>query len=313
MGKPAIPGTYHAIGIDDAIDHVDLAHEADFRLGPLTVMPSQRRVRGPRGTASLEPRVMQVLVALADPVGTTLSRDDLIQRCWDTRIVGDASINRVISLLRTALREAGGEAVTIETIPKVGYRLLHKETRLPPRTVAPEASIAPPHAGAGLMRWLLLLGAVVLLAVAGWAYRSQFSAETKWIAVLPFESAAPEDDFFAVGLKGELEAALAATEGLRLRKPDKVERLAKSGLAPREIARRSDADAVISGSTQRRDDDLEVRIVVFTAGSPEQQWSGVFDAETDPSGLLVEQIVAAIRSRTRQSAAGGGRQRRRRA
>ena len=42
----------------------------------------------------LDPRVMQVLVALTGAAGKVLSRDDLIALCWDGRIVGDNAINR---------------------------------------------------------------------------------------------------------------------------------------------------------------------------------------------------------------------------
>ncbi|WP_297695100.1 hypothetical protein, partial [Phenylobacterium sp.] len=42
----------------------------------------------------LEPRVMQVLVALARERGEIVSRDDLIASCWAGRIVGEDAINR---------------------------------------------------------------------------------------------------------------------------------------------------------------------------------------------------------------------------
>lgn len=67
---------------------------------------------------------MQVLVALGLEPGQVLSRDDLIALCWDGRIVGDNAINRVISLLRQALAEVTGDAVRLETITKVGFRVV---------------------------------------------------------------------------------------------------------------------------------------------------------------------------------------------
>lgn len=62
---------------------VDLAHESPFLLGPLQVEPAHRRIcRGER-ELMLEPKVMRVLTALGRMPGTILSRDDLIQSCWD--------------------------------------------------------------------------------------------------------------------------------------------------------------------------------------------------------------------------------------
>lgn len=102
---------------------IDLARAPDFAVGGLSVRPSLRQVIEAAGRETvLEPRVMQVLVALADADGAIVSRDDLTVRCWSGRIVGEDAINRVISRLRRLADETG--AFRIETITKVGYRLL---------------------------------------------------------------------------------------------------------------------------------------------------------------------------------------------
>ena len=75
---------------------VDLAHEPAFTIGNLRVEPPTRQIYNADERQTLEPRVMQVLVALARADGNVVSRDDLIQCCWDGRIVGDDAINRVI-------------------------------------------------------------------------------------------------------------------------------------------------------------------------------------------------------------------------
>ncbi|MBO9546448.1 winged helix-turn-helix domain-containing protein [Caulobacter sp.] len=102
---------------------IDLARAPDFVVGDVSVRPSLRQVIEADGHETmLEPRVMQVLVALADAKGAIVSRDDLTVRCWSGRIVGEDAINRVISRLRRLADETG--AFRIETITKVGYRLL---------------------------------------------------------------------------------------------------------------------------------------------------------------------------------------------
>ena len=85
-----------------------LARREDFRLGAAMVRPSLRSVEGPGGSAAAEPRVMQVLLALADANGMVLTRDDLVRICWDRRIVGDDSISRAIAEVRRIARETRG-------------------------------------------------------------------------------------------------------------------------------------------------------------------------------------------------------------
>lgn len=102
---------------------IHLAWEADFALGGLQVSPSTREIRRPGWSDSLEPRVMQVLVALHQAKESVVSRDVLIARCWGGRIVGDDAINRAIGQLRRLSRADRGASFVIETIPRVGYRL----------------------------------------------------------------------------------------------------------------------------------------------------------------------------------------------
>lgn len=98
---------------------------------------------------------MQVLVTLADARGGVVTRDKLISECWNGLIVGDDAINRAISGIRRALRNAGTE-VAIETVPKIGYRLLG----------VPENSAQGTMAGMP-RRSVLIASGGVALAVAG--------------------------------------------------------------------------------------------------------------------------------------------------
>jgi DNA-binding winged helix-turn-helix (wHTH) protein len=128
-------------------DRVSLAHEPAFALGPLAIEPALRRIVHSDGREEfVEPRVMQVLVALARADGTILSRDDLILSCWEGRIVGEDAINRVMSRLRRLSETLGRGAFRVETITKVGYRLV-PEAAPPPRGLDGGPSPAPPRPG----------------------------------------------------------------------------------------------------------------------------------------------------------------------
>ena len=123
---------------------IDLAHIRPFTTGDVEVRPASREVVRGDQRELLEPLVMQVLVALANARGEILSRDDLIDACWGGRAVTDDAINRVISRLRALTRTF--DSFEIETITKVGYRLVTRDSadaaadratnRLPPRSAA---------------------------------------------------------------------------------------------------------------------------------------------------------------------------------
>jgi TolB-like protein len=100
---------------------VDLAREPAFRLARVDVHPATREVIAAGLRQVLEPRVMQVLVALARRRGEVVSRDELIDACWRGRIVGDDAVSRCIAALRRLAAAWGG--LVIETVARVGYRL----------------------------------------------------------------------------------------------------------------------------------------------------------------------------------------------
>jgi TolB-like protein len=126
---------------------IRLAEEGRLRLGALTIEPALRRVAHDGGTTEIvEPRVMQVLVALVRAEGRIVSRDELLASCWRGVVVGEDAITRVIGRLRRLVDGVGQGAFTLETITKVGYRLVPTgRTGAAPRAEASVLATAEPR------------------------------------------------------------------------------------------------------------------------------------------------------------------------
>lgn len=99
-----------------------LARRDRLAIGNTHVDPAARTIAGPGGEATVEPRIMQVLLELADHAGQVVTREALIDQCWGGQIVGDDAINRAISAAHRAARQVSAD-FEIETISKAGYRL----------------------------------------------------------------------------------------------------------------------------------------------------------------------------------------------
>ena len=109
------------------VQPIVLAHEEPFRIGAAEVRPATREILLNGAAGVVEPRVMQMLVALHRANGKVVSKDDLTGLCWDGRVVGEDAINRVVSRLRHDAVEKAGGAFRVETITKVGYRLVEAD------------------------------------------------------------------------------------------------------------------------------------------------------------------------------------------
>ena len=101
-----------------------MAREAPFRLGGTEVRPPTLELVREGRAAGVEPKVMQALVALSRHLGHVTSRDELVETCWSGRIVSEDAIQRMIAKLRQAGEQHAGGDFAIETIPRVGYRLV---------------------------------------------------------------------------------------------------------------------------------------------------------------------------------------------
>jgi len=96
----------------------------DFYLGPWLIQPQQHRIRGEEGAVRIEPKIMDVLLCLVDFPGETVTRDYLLETVWEGTIVTDDVLTRSISELRKIFNDNPRQPGVIETIPKVGYRLI---------------------------------------------------------------------------------------------------------------------------------------------------------------------------------------------
>lgn len=146
--------------IDTLMTTADLAGRAPFRIGTVVVDPSTRTVTGPDASVQVEPRVMQVLVVLADAEGAVVTRDTLFARCWGGVFVGDDSLNRAVAGVRRLASGVAANSFEVETVPRTGYRLIGSAVPVDAAAAAPPAEGSPrPVSRRMLLGGLLAVGA----------------------------------------------------------------------------------------------------------------------------------------------------------
>jgi DNA-binding winged helix-turn-helix (wHTH) protein len=139
----------------------------DFRLAEWLVQPSLNRLSRGDTTVQVEPKLMDVLVYLADHQGEVVSKIDITDGVWPEVFITESVITRAIAGLRRALEDDAREPRFIETISKRGYRLM-----VPPETTAPVAKreVAP----AGVVRTATSMSPAVPFVVGQWVKAERF-------------------------------------------------------------------------------------------------------------------------------------------
>lgn len=141
---------------------------ADFRVAGVLVQPSLQRVVVGGVAATLEPKLMKVLVLLASRPGEVVSKEELFASVWEGAYVTEDVLTRAIGELRRTFGDDTANPRVIETIRKSGYRLI---APVEPAGEAPDAkatAAGPASAATSSVRrvaWALLALAVVAGAV----------------------------------------------------------------------------------------------------------------------------------------------------
>lgn len=274
----------------------------DFQLGDWLVQPQRDCIQQGEETVHLKPKAMAVLVRLAEGGGGVVTRDELFESVWPGAVVSDATLTQCVVELRRAFGDTARDPKIIETVPKVGFRLIPPlfpcdEGR--PRASGPGATrsgfIPAPAGRVSVRRWPLWSTGVALalaLAVLGWWALSRMAGgldppepvadpavEPKALAVLPFADLSEDrsQGWFAEGLAEDLRNTLVRLRGLRV-----AGGMSSSHFAGREkdlqaIGSTLDVGYLLHGSVRREDQRVRVSAQLVDAATGFLLWSETFD------------------------------------
>jgi Tol biopolymer transport system component/DNA-binding winged helix-turn-helix (wHTH) protein len=116
----------------------------------------------------LAPKVFETLLALVEPGGRTVTREELLDRVWGGAAVEEGGLSRNISILRKALGEKPDEHLYIVTVPGRGYQFaaeVRQPSQLDSAATHPPGLVARRRAAFGRIGARARLGAVIGIAV----------------------------------------------------------------------------------------------------------------------------------------------------
>ncbi|MGY1530374.1 winged helix-turn-helix domain-containing protein [Luteimonas sp. A649] len=102
----------------------DGLHRQQLRIGAFHVDAGALQVESGGNTTRLKPKAVAVLLALAREPGVTVSRDELLDAVWGSVHVTPGVVGHAITALRRAFGDDLERPSYIETIPRIGYRLI---------------------------------------------------------------------------------------------------------------------------------------------------------------------------------------------
>ncbi len=110
--------------------------DSAFRIKDWDIYPDSCRIQRGDEEIKLEPKVMDVLVYLAQEDGKVVSREQLEARVWPNMVVGYDSLASTIIKLRKAFGDDSKNPTIIETVSKKASYLTPVPGGVGPLTVA---------------------------------------------------------------------------------------------------------------------------------------------------------------------------------
>lgn len=180
-----------------------MAFPTRITIGPWLADPAANELVRDGATVHVEPKMMEVLMVLAERPGETVSRDELLERVWPGVVVTDDALSGTISKLRRALDDDARDPAYIETIPRTGYRLV---APVAPAEAAPthstaDASPAPLEVNPALL--VAVIVAVLALLVAPFLWTRSAPPSDAPFVVRPLTHAAGTEQYPALDPSGQ--------------------------------------------------------------------------------------------------------------
>jgi TolB-like protein len=263
--------------------------DLDFRMGAWLVQPSLDVITRDGATVHLEPKVMEVLVCLAQHPGESIPKEQLLKTVWPNTFVTDDVLTRSISELRRAFEDDARESTVIQTIPKRGYRLLAPVTFVN-GTIAdadPRVEIWHPHRNRGDARTINSL------------------------VVLPFTNASgdPDAEYLSEGITEAIINHLSQLSKLRVVPRNTAFRYKKREADAASLMRELGVDAVVTGRVVQRGESLVVCSELVDLASEAQLWGQRYNRKLSEIFSVQEEIAAQVSEALRLQLTGEERQR----
>ncbi len=298
-----------------------------LRIGAWSVNPASGQISRHGETSRVEVRAMRLLLCLAEHAGEVVSIDELLSQVWPEVIVAPDSVYQAVASLRRLLGDDPKQPTYIETVPRLGYRMVatvspwvdESTAQTDPSRVGDHAHLLQATADSSgreemPMRYFtagfrLVVGAALCLAlVAVFLFHGSGANKTppvfpavlsqpqKSIAVLPFHDLTEtmNEEPFADGMTEELIDKLSKIPGLQVSPPTSSFFFKGKQIPVAEIAKTLGVTYLLDGSVRKSGGRLRVAARLIRADSGYIVWTETYDRPFNDILLVQDEIAGKV-------------------
>jgi adenylate cyclase len=227
----------------------------ELQIGEWLVEPDLNLITRGKKKISVEPKVIEVLVCLADYPGEVLSKEQIIKTVWPDTFVSEEVLRYSISELRKAFGDDVKNPKVIQTIVRRGYRLIAPVTNKDSASHGKES--------------------VAVLAFSDM-------------------SAAKDQEYFCDGISEEIINNLSRIKNLRVSSRTSSFAFKGRSEDIRSIGKRLNVSAVLEGSVRKAEDRFRISVQLINVKDGYPLWSEQYDRELKNIFAIQDEIARRI-------------------
>jgi TolB-like protein len=226
---------------------------------------------------AVEPQVFDLLIYLVENRERVVTKDDLIERIWDGRIVSESTLTSRINAARKAVGDSGKDQVVIRTIARKGFRFVG-DVQAP--SVAAEARS----------------DALQSPAPADELQRHQPMLDRAAIAVLPFVniSGEPEQEYFSEGISEDIITALSKLRWFYVIARNSSFVYKGKSVHHKQIGEELGVGYVVEGSVRKDGDHVRITAQLVDVATGSHLWAERYDRSLADVFAVQDEITQAV-------------------
>jgi adenylate cyclase len=228
--------------------------------------------RGP-ALVAIEPKVFDLLAFVIENRQRVVSRDDLIARVWDGRIVSESALARCINGARSAIGDNGEAQRLIKTFQRKGLRFVGsvREEQQP-------SGVA--HAGGGAEK------PTATLALP----------DRPSIAVLPLDNTSGdrEQDYFSDGITEDIITELSRFSDLFVIAHNSSLQYKGKAVDVRQVGRELGVRYLLQGSIRRGGDRVRITVQLIDALTGTHRWAERYERKLEDVFAVQDEVARTI-------------------
>ena len=295
-----------------------------LRIGDWNADPDSGTIARNGETIRLEVRSMRLLMCLAERAGQVASIDELISNVWGGVAVSPDSVYQAVTALRRQLGDDPRKPAYIETVPRLGYRMIAETgpwVEAWAQRATSEAGTLPAISSAeagnarrkGNVLWVA--AALVIATGFGFVLHARLSGRNRSasasvappvasVGVLPFLDLTEgmHNEEFADGMTEELIDKLSNVEGVRVPSTTASFFYKGKSLPVSEIAQGLRVTYLLDGSVRKSNGRVRIAARLVRGDNSYVVWTNTYDrplsdlimAQDDIAGEVVKALESTV-------------------